>query len=75
MKLTQTRTGEIIITRRTRNGAQERIGSFNTILSLKEAKAHYHKELEEIERLYNSQPNARAELKAAVERIKSRDQL
>lgn len=69
MKLTQTQDGKIIVVRQTRNGSYERIGELTTSLSLKEAKAAYHERLEDMERFYNSQPNARYELKEAVRRF------
>jgi len=69
MKLTQTRNGQIIVTRQTRNGSQERMGALSTNLNLKDAKAKYHKHLEKLEQEYNSQPNARQLLREAIKNL------
>lgn len=69
MKLAQTQTGKIIVTRRTKHGAYERMGELTTTLSLKEAKAKYHDQLEQFESFYNSQPNARYHLREAIRRF------
>lgn len=66
MKLTQTQNGKIIVVRRTRNGAYERIGTLNTNMSLKEAKAAFHTQLEDMECFYNGKANARQHLREAV---------
>lgn len=69
MKLTRSADGQIIVTRRTRNGSQETIGKLSTSIPLAEAKAKYHAKLEQMEAFYNSQPNARHELREAVSRF------
>lgn len=69
MKLAQTQNGKIIVTRRTKNGAYERMGELTTTLSLKEAKAKYHEQLEQFEDLYNGKPNARYNLREAIRRF------
>lgn len=66
MKLSQTRNGKIVVVRLTRNGSHERIGVLNTRLSLKEAKAAYHDQLEDIEVSFRDKPDARKKMGLAV---------